>query len=234
MCHILGKIRASSVSVLSFLGNWPLRACRFLIAGLLAIFGIAGSSVLRACRFLLNSLFLAFKRVGIGFDRWLRLAGVLIYAVNPGIILCSLLYAAIRFFPEQRTITWVVLLVSSFASFFWVFRWTRPQPILPRVIPIEHLVFFYLVSTFVLVVALFTCAYMAANMLGGGVSNFRTGVPLIGFWEYLQFSILTATTLGHNSITTKGISCVVECVEVFQFWVFVVILGVRLRPEEVA
>ena len=233
VCHILERMSALPVVMLNFMGNWLLRTYQVLRTGLITVVDVLGRLVLSASKFLLTALFSTLERIGAISGRWLLLAGALIYAVIPWIILSSLLYLVIRFAPERSCIAWIVLGVSSVAASFWVYRWTRPQPVWPKAVPIEHLGFFYLVSTFVLLVALFTCAYLAANKLGGSALNFRTGVPLIGFWEFLQFSIVTATTLGHNSITTKGISCYVECVEVVQFWLFVVILGVRLKPREV-
>lgn len=215
MCHIQGKIRASSVSILSFLGDWLLRASKFLLTGLIS----------------------AFERVGAKSSdltmRGLWFAGAVIYAFIPSIIVPCLLYIGVWFAQEQSIIAWFVLVLGPLLSVPWILRWRHPQPFWPKAIPIGWSPFFFVASTFILLVTSYTCAYLAAAKLGGNALNFRTEVPLIGFWEYLQFSILTATTLGQNCVTTKGISCVVECIEVIQFWLFVVIIGVRFSPKEV-
>lgn len=202
-----------------------------LLAILVAVFHAVGSLFLRVLSFLVSRLLSIFQWLGVESEKGGRLALGVAYSIISWIILSCLLYTAIRLTPNQPYIALIILVVSSSGSLFWVLRWTRPQPKWPKAVPIEHFVSFYVLSTFLLLAVLFAFAYLAANKLGGGTSNPTTEGSLATFWEYLRFSVLTASTLGQNNVETKGISCIVECVEVVEFWLFVVILGVRFKPE---
>lgn len=191
----------------------------------------AGTSVLRCLLSSLNwigSLAIRWGKV------WLHLAGAVVFGSIPCIFFGALLYVLVSYAKQDSFAAWFVLIFSPFISLLWIWSLTRHNGPLPMVLKGEYFLVFYIFSTFFLSTTLFACAYMAAGKLGDNVSDLATGDSLVRFWGHMRFSILTATTLGQASIGTKGISCVLECAEVIQFWFLIVIAGWKLQPRKTA
>lgn len=197
----------------------------------------SGAFVLDCWQLVLSVVeWIGYVSIGLATNRlvreWLKPVVPVVYGAVPSVSLGVLLYALVLLAKPQSLVVWLVLVLSQLIGVSWVCRWLRPiQSRPPEALRGIYYLFFYVVSSFSTLVTMSACTYMAAAKVGGAVFDSTTAVPLLGFWEYMRFSILTATTLGQNNITTAGISSLVECAEVIQFWFLVVILGWRLQAS---
>lgn len=197
-------------------------------------------AVLRSLRnagaFLLRCLLWVLQGMGSLAIRWgkvwLPLAGVVVFGAIPCIFYGALLNILVSRAAQDSLAAWFVLVLSQLIIVSWFWNWIRFKRPLPMALKGGYLKAFYVLSTFFLSTTLFACAYMAAGKLGDNVSDSVTGCPLVGFWDHMRFSILTATTLGQANIATKGISCVLECAEIVQFWFLIAIAGWVLQPGD--
>ena len=202
-------------------GAWFYVVLRFLCS--------AGASVLRCLLRSLNGIGSLAIRWG---KVWFPLAGVVVFGAIPCIFYGALLYVLVSYAKQDSFAAWFVLVFSQLVSVSWIWKWIRFKRPLPMVLKGGYLKAFYVFSTFFLSMTLFACAYMAAGKLGDNVSDLASGGSLVGFWDHMRFSILTATTLGQANIATKGISSVLECAEVVQFWFLIAVAGWVLQPGD--
>ena len=91
----------------------------------------------------------------------------------------------------------------------------------------------YMLSTYILLVITFAGIFWALRSFSCYIVRSSGNNIINTFFEYVYFSLVTASTLGYGEILPQGKAiCVVVLVEVMLFWVWVVINSIN--PEGLA
>jgi hypothetical protein len=164
---------------------------------------------------------------------WLEIIGAVVVGTIPCVFYGFLLYVLVSHAERDSLAAWFVILLSQCLVISWILYLMRPIHNIPMMLKGELRKAHYTLSTFLLLTTMYACAYMAAGKLGNNGLGLTTGCSLAGFWNHMRFSVLTATTLGQPGVATKGLSCVLECVEVSLFWLLVVMGSWTLPPKSI-
>lgn len=83
----------------------------------------------------------------------------------------------------------------------------------------------YLISTYGLLVFVFCCVFMVADVFGGRIVQYSNNpTPVDPTWEnYAYFSVVTASTLGYGDMVSEGAAQFFVALEIMCFWLFVVL-----------
>ena len=149
--------------------------------------------------------------------------------------------------PQNDLWASVILIFCLLLCFMWAIlcghclsRYSRNKLLSGVSPPFGFYVLLYAISTYIFFVVNFAYAYKAANKFGGQVLYQSEAVvdgeiqatcePLKLLWDYIYFSSITACSLSFDLVPTK-IARYLAALEVFTFWIFVVLRSVILREQ---
>jgi len=143
-------------------------------------------------------------------------------------MMCALAFWAS---DRQKVLSWGVFLVSPGLAVFWSMYWLRQKnkkSFIKSWIPKNQLRTYYVTITLMVMVALYAAAYKAAGKLGGALVQHPSGKEIAArqTYEYLHFSLTTATTLGDSSIFAEGKARILVGLQTIHFWILVVTMGI--------
>lgn len=160
------------------------------------------------------------------FGGFCRLVGLL----WPLILITSFLFALASYLASNIIWSVIILLAAPCAVLFWV---TRTGPSFRRKAdkpPTAFFVGLYMISTYILLVMIFACAFLAAERFEGKIVCTSNRVPIDReqFRDYVYFSVVSGSTLGYGELTPLGLTRLFVGIEVIMFWLFIVVASFRM------
>jgi hypothetical protein len=89
-----------------------------------------------------------------------------------------------------------------------------------------------MIFTYMFLVLLFGAIFVASEKLDGKIVDTNDPSRNISApYEHIYFSVVTGSTLGYGGLCPIGTSRIFACLEVFLFWILVVVGTMRLGIE---
>jgi len=166
-------------------------------------------------------------------DYTVRIFGDLCRLFNllwPLILIFFVLLALVSSLVDCAIVSLFILLAAPCTVLLWV---SRTGPRFRRSFkeaPPALLVGLYMVSTYVLLVMVFACAFIAAETFGGRIVCTSNGVPIDRkqIWDYFYFSVVSGSTLGYGELTPQGWTRLFVGLQVIMFWLFIVVASIKM------
>ena len=116
--------------------------------------------------------------------------------------------------------------MAPLLGMLWVWNWATELPMTYRHNYRFSVGFVFILTPmgYLILSVLFAAGYLAATKLGGQVVS-DNGECIKDFGSLLYFSIVTGSTVGYGDLSPTGVTRILACFHVMEFWMF---LGVAL------